>query len=1259
MTDYHDTSGKHKAFTLEENAMYSGMLAGSLEPVPNKLLYGIKKVNTRAYGEVFKLEVFKQNHTPALLKIIDEIITNASDIAVERIEVTEIAISINSNAEIFVYNNGVGISTGIYPQSQEMLDTKQIKLAEGETKVRTVDVISSVFLSTSNGFKERANVKGGINGIGCKLTNLHSDAYIVETDDGINHYKRKWGNRKREVHPCTLAPTTGKQFTRIAFRPAYREFKYNYPLEPEMYEELEAYTRLRAFQVAAYLGKRCKVSFNGSAMEVSVKTLATLLSGYSLSTFSPYMVLDSVSDELIKNIVLQSDEMPNSQHPINVSVIILPAGKKALNKNAFYSMCVINGVMSNQSTVIEYTEEHIISEIRDAYKQLTKCKDSEADDLKDQSILSNLRFVIMGAVPGANWDSQNKAVLRVPAEIMNKYSFDENEIHKAALLIASNIIDVNDNKNGKKTFKPEKYSPAYVITRHEKSKYKYTSLLCAEGDSAIKFISEGIRRTASNMVPVGGPSPDYIGYISLHGVVMNALRQTTIIEVDTIRGKEIKKIQSEKLKNNIALNSLYSAIGLDYNKTYDNPEERASLNYGRVILCTDQDLDGIGKIAPLVLVWFNLFWPALLENGYVHRIVTPLIRLIGKQKTTPILQFLYQDEFDNYCAANPDWKKLYGPPSYYKGLGSYGDDIKKEIFDPAKFEQYIYKYEMNDDDSYLLELCYGDDSEERKKMIEGPPPNITYERVQALRVNRCIPVGEFVIGVDVNYYKRNALYRQIPGIIDGLNESKRKIIYTYLRDPPKGDHPKVFIAAAKIIENTKYVHGNHSMEDTLLNWMHEFAHVRYFEPDGSVGTMLSSECSSSRYVGIIRSPVLDQMFDKEDLFFLQYNYEEGEKIEPKYLVPKIPVAVLETFSIPSEGWNYTAYARDPKYVMILLRDICDPACKRSCILDLRDALTGHKPYDCAALYASYILPANRKSAPLAKLGRDDDYEYSVGIWRRDSETIIITALPLTLTVEAYIKSLTGVDVESEEKKKKSKKGKKNKKAAVAAAATEARQKSKMEYIDVIYNYSTIDTINIHVVFKPGMLVDLMAERNIEEFLLLRKRLVPQLNYYSTADTILECAFYHQAIISWLRERYEILLTRYNREYVIIDYKIIKLENKIKYIENVRSGVINPTNKKSEEFISQLEALSYVKLNDHYITHPDLHSEEELCRLISSENISYNYLLHMRQCDVTIDKKNELEAELAEIKKRQTKLYYHLNDEKPFAFASVICGDVAL
>jgi DNA gyrase/topoisomerase IV subunit B len=158
---------------------------------------------------------------------------------------------------------------------------------------------------------------------------------------------------------------------------------------------------------------------------------------------------------------------------------------------------------------------------------------------------------------------------------------------------------------GEKTKKivHDKYIKAVMAGKANKAN---TMLLAAEGDSAITLLKEGLttkqtgggaaRKTKNNVLLKQNnllkqniiPSFENCGIISLQGVVPNAAREITEVECE---GENIQ-VRSAKLQNNKRLNALADAIGVKYGMP------ATDIKYGSIILCTDQDLDGMGKIAP-------------------------------------------------------------------------------------------------------------------------------------------------------------------------------------------------------------------------------------------------------------------------------------------------------------------------------------------------------------------------------------------------------------------------------------------------------------------------------------------------------------------------------------------------------------------------------------------------------------------------------------------------------------------------------------
>ena len=102
--------------------------------------------------------------------------------------------------------------------------------------------------------------------------------------------------------------------------------------------------------------------------------------------------------------------------------------------------------------------------------------------------------------------------------------------------------------------------------------------------------------------------------------------------------KEIKKNgkieyiidKKKKIMENERINSLIKVMNLNYSYNYDlTPEgdkEYKTLRYGKVLIATDADVDGLGMICSLILNFFNVFFPKLLERKVINIFATPLIR---------------------------------------------------------------------------------------------------------------------------------------------------------------------------------------------------------------------------------------------------------------------------------------------------------------------------------------------------------------------------------------------------------------------------------------------------------------------------------------------------------------------------------------------------------------------------------------------------------------------------------------------------------
>ena len=55
----------------------------------------------------------------------------------------------------------------------------------------------------------------------------------------------------------------------------------------------------------------------------------------------------------------------------------------------------------------------------------------------------------------------------------------------------------------------------------------------------------------------------------------------------------VRDATAKQLMENAEINNIVAILGLNYDKKFDNPQERSEMRYGKVMLMTDQDHDGI------------------------------------------------------------------------------------------------------------------------------------------------------------------------------------------------------------------------------------------------------------------------------------------------------------------------------------------------------------------------------------------------------------------------------------------------------------------------------------------------------------------------------------------------------------------------------------------------------------------------------------------------------------------------------------------
>lgn len=168
-----------------------------------------------------------------------------------------------------------------------------------------------------------------------------------------------------------------------------------------------------------------------------------------------------------------------------------------------------------------------------------------------------------------------------------------------------------------------------------------------------------------------------------------------------------------------------------------------------------------------------------------------------------------------------------------------------------------------------------------------------------------LKISDFFSNGYVNYASYDNI-RKIASIIDGFKNSGRKIAYTLLEKNIKKE-VKVSQLASLIEAETDYLHG--SIAGVLVNMGKDYAgtnNLPLVQKSGNFGTRFVKDASADRYIYASGSENLFKYFNKLDNENLIHQTFEGIPIEPKFLIPTLPLLLING----SEGAISSGFAQE-------------------------------------------------------------------------------------------------------------------------------------------------------------------------------------------------------------------------------------------------------------------------------------------------------------------------------------------------------------
>jgi len=740
--------------------------------------------------------------------------------------------------------------------------------------------------------------------------------------------------------------------------------------------------------------------------------------------------------------------------------------------------------------------------------------------IQENYIKNYLRLFIDSVIENPSFDSQTKERLITPQSKFGSKpvipdKFLKEIIEKTDLV--EKVIQFSEfklNKENKKTDGSKRNKIRDILKLDDANwagtkKSNECILILTEGDSAKSMAVSGLSVVGR----------DRYGVFPLKGKVMN-----------------VKEASKSQIMNNSEITNLKKIIGLETGKEYKNTN---SLRYGKIMIMTDQDHDG-SHIKGLVMNVFHTMWPSLLQLGFITSMITPIVK-VSKGKN--IISFYNLTDYGDWQKKenNGKWKI-----KYYKGLGTSNAIEAREYFQNLKLNNYIFTEETNES----MDLAFNKNfSNDRKKWLYNYDINKILNHSETE-----IPIQEF-INKELIHFSNSDTLRSIGSLYDGLKPSQRKILYSCFQRKLYSEI-RVAQLAGYVSENAAYHHGEMSLQSAIIGMAQDYVgsnNINLLMPNGQFGTRIMGghDSASSRYIHTELNKIVDLIFPSIDFQIIDYEYDDGIKVEPKYYVPIIPMVLVNGMNGIGTGFSTSI----PKYNPI---DV---------INNIKRKLENKEYEEIKPWY-------NNFKGNIIKL--DDQNYLSKGKYEIiNKNTIKITELPIGKWTDDYKKFLD--TLLPEEKKKKSK---------------EKEKKSKKCIIDYINNSSDKHVefiITVPIGFISGLQwSDDEHIDGIEKFFKLHntKGLSLKNIHLYDKDKIIKLNSVNEIFDLHYKERYNVYEKR--KEYILTNLSndLQILESKIKFIEDVISDKIIIYKRKKQDIINDLIENEYPEVINKKIVKSD-------------------------------------------------------------------------
>jgi len=495
-----------------------------------------------------------------------------------------------------------------------------------------------------------------------------------------------------------------------------------------------------------------------------------------------------------------------------------------------------------------------------------------------------------------------------------------------------------------------------------------------------------------------------------------------------------------------------------------------------------------------------------------------------------------------------------------------------------------------EEDGELIDMAFSRKKvDDRKRWLRAFKPGTFLDhRVSAVRYD------DF-INKELILFSIADLQRSIPSVMDGLKPSQRKVMFACFKRKLRTDI-KVAQLSGYVSEHSAYHHGEASLASTIVGLAQDFVganNVNMLVPSGQFGTRLQGgkDHASPRYIFTRLAPLARALFPEADDALLHYLNDDGQRIEPDFYLPILPLLLVNGADGIGTGWSTSV----PNYNPLDL------------VANLKRMLDGEAPELMHPWYRNFrgvIQPA-----PDAKAG-ERAYTVCGCVRVLDDTTIEVTELPLQSWTQDYKEFLEGL--------------------------VRPEKKEDPPFIHDYKEYHTDTQVRFVITLPADNLVAAIANGLEKKFKLTSRISTSNMHAFDADGRITKYASPEAVLQTFFAPRLEAYSRRREVLLAAAGADLKRLENKMRFILEVVDGKLVIAKRKRAELEGDLKCRGYdalgkgVKAGAAAAAAAAADDEEAdgaaAVDGAPAEGATFDYLLSMPLWSLTLEKVSDLQSE---------------------------------